>query len=69
VQPLQGYTTRGPELYIMLCLFFFLATIAVGTRFYLGLCVRKWHGADDIFILMAWVRFFVEPDFAQLPKS
>jgi hypothetical protein len=46
--------TRGPLLYIVNGIFFGLATIAIWTRFYARVFVRKWVGLDDFFILFAW---------------
>jgi hypothetical protein len=48
--------TRGPTLYIINSLFFFLATAAVFIRMYTRIFVRKWFGIDDATILAGWVR-------------
>jgi hypothetical protein len=47
--------TRGPVLYIVNGIFFGLATIAIWTRFYARVFVRKWFGLDDAFIMLGWL--------------
>jgi hypothetical protein len=48
--------TRGPTIYIINSIFFFMATAAVFLRMYTRIFVRKWFGIDDAAILTAWVR-------------
>ena len=47
--------TRGPETYIIGTVFLGIATIAVFTRLYARLFIRRWFGLDDAFICLAWV--------------
>jgi hypothetical protein len=49
--------TRGPEMYIITGIFLAIATLALGTRLYARLFVRRWFGLDDVFILLGYVRF------------
>jgi hypothetical protein len=46
--------TRGSTLNIVNGLFFGLATIAIWTRFYARVVIRKWFGLDDWLIMIAW---------------
>ncbi|KAF2666252.1 hypothetical protein BT63DRAFT_53788 [Microthyrium microscopicum] len=46
---------RGPEIYFINSTFFFLATITVWIRLYTRAFIRRWFGADDVFILLAWI--------------
>ena len=45
--------TRGNELYVLNSIFFIAMLVVVGIRFYARLCIRKWFGWDDFFILLA----------------
>jgi hypothetical protein len=47
--------TRGPENYVISIIFFSLATIAVATRLYTRLYIRRWFGLDDLCICLAYV--------------
>ena len=47
--------TWGPTVFIVNSIFLFLATIAVGTRLYTRIALRRWFGADDAFIVFAFV--------------
>ena len=46
---------RGPELYIVNGIFFFLASVTVTVRLYARIHIRKWFGPDDLFIVLAFV--------------
>jgi hypothetical protein len=46
---------RGPALYIIASIVFFLAVVAVFTRLCVRLFVRKWLGPDDALIFLALV--------------
>lgn len=46
---------RGPALYIINSIFFCLATLAISTRLYARIFVRRWFGLDDTLIFLAWV--------------
>ena len=48
--------TRGPELYILNSIFFTIMILCVIVRLYTRLCIRKWFGWDDLFIVFAVVR-------------
>jgi hypothetical protein len=48
--------TRGPELWIVSGIFFFVATVSVWTRLYSRCFIRHWFGLDDWLILVAYVR-------------
>lgn len=55
--PLPNYVNpeeRGPELYIVNGLFFFLATFAIFSRLYVRIHIRHWFGLDDFLITLAW---------------
>ena len=49
--------TRSLILYIVTGIFFGVATIAIFTRLYSRIFIRKWFGTDDAFILFAWVGY------------
>jgi len=56
--PVPNYynpTTRGPEFYIVCGIFLALATIALVTRLYARLFIRRWFGLDDALIIASWV--------------
>lgn len=46
---------RGPEFFVISSFFFALSTIAVSTRLYARIFIRRWFGIDDAFICLAWV--------------
>jgi endonuclease/exonuclease/phosphatase (EEP) superfamily protein YafD len=46
---------RGPEMYIISAIFLTIATLALGTRLYARLFVRRWFGLDDVFVVLAYV--------------
>ena len=47
--------TRGPELYIINSIFFAAMFLCVALRLYNRLCIRRWFGWDDLFIVLAVV--------------
>jgi hypothetical protein len=60
--PTPNYTNpakRGPEIYYLNSIFFLVTLICVSLRFYTRLCVRKYFGLDDMFIMFAMVRLFI----------
>jgi hypothetical protein len=56
--------TRGEALVIVNSLLIALVVIVVGLRMYTRLTIKRWFGLDDIFILLALVRFYHHlPDY------
>jgi hypothetical protein len=56
--PVANYdnpVTRGPELYIVTSIFVFLTTLVVAVRLYARICVRRWFGLDDLFVIISYV--------------
>jgi hypothetical protein len=51
--------TRGDALVVVNCIFISLVYITVALRLYTRICVKRWFGLDDVFILLA-VRLFVD---------
>ena len=47
--------TRGPELWIVIGIFLFLASLAVGVRLYTRIFVRHWFGFDDALLIFSLV--------------
>jgi hypothetical protein len=47
--------TRGPALNVICGVFFTLATVAVYSRLYARIFIRKWFGWDDLFVILGWV--------------
>lgn len=47
---------RGPGIYISSALFTLLGSTALALRLYARLCVRRWLGLDDLFVILGWVR-------------
>ena len=47
--------TRGPELWRVIGIFLFLASLAVGVRLYARIFVRRWFGFDDALIIFSLV--------------
>ncbi|KAF1988795.1 hypothetical protein K402DRAFT_419144 [Aulographum hederae CBS 113979] len=45
--------TRGPALYVVTGLFSAFVLLAISLRLYARLVIRRWFGADDVFILLS----------------
>jgi len=52
---------RGPELWIVSCIFLSIATLCVGARLYSRIFIRRWFGADDALIIIAYARLLPCP--------
>jgi hypothetical protein len=56
--PVPNYVdppTRGPEFYIVCGIFLGLAMLAMLTRLYARLFIRRWFGLDDALIIVSFV--------------
>jgi hypothetical protein len=50
--------TRGDGLIVLTCVLVAIVTIFVMLRLYVRMFLMKWVGADDIFMVLAYVSFF-----------
>lgn len=49
--------TKGPDLLVANCVMFSVASVVVGLRIYTRVFVSRCFGADDVFVLLALVRY------------